>query len=309
MRNIIRFRLQPAAAAAAAFALLALGNSADAEAFDIKAEFLHGATVECEGSGNFCTPLEIQMRFTNIGSAPTDRPYRVSLQRFNGPRATGRAVRHGGSRALETIPVLQPGQSVTLSWAANRTGAHEYTFQPRYSPALNDKNNANHRISQTITAVVKQSTMAAASASQPRSSPSQPSPSSSQSSGGAFDIKAEFLHGGTIDCPGSGAFCTPLEISMKFTNVGSAPSDRPYRVSLRRFTGDQAGGYAVRHGGSRALETIPVLQPGQSVTLSWSANRVRAAQYTFRPSYSPALNDANNDNHRITETFNVVVQN
>jgi hypothetical protein len=125
----------------------------------------------------------------------------------------------------------------------------------------------------------------------------------------AFDIRAEFLHGPTVECQGSGAFCNPLEVSMKFTNVGSEPTDKPYRVSLQRFNGARASGYSVRHGGSGALETIPVLQPGESVTLTWSSNRTRAEQYTFRPSYAPALNDKNNNNHRITGTFNVVVQN
>ena len=92
---------------------------------------------------------------------------------------------------------------------------------------------------------------------------------------------------------------------MVFKNIGSAPSPQR-RVSLNKYNGTQAYGYAQRFGGSGSFQTLPPLAPDDDVTLTWWSNALPLGQYTFMPMYSGPLNDANNNNHAITKTLQVV---
>ena len=130
-------------------------------------------------------------------------------------------------------------------------------------------------------------------------------------SGGAFDVAATFVpSAGALTCQtevnaAGQPQCVALAVQIGFTNVGGAASPQR-KVSLNQFNGDRATGYAQRFGGSGAFQTLPELAPGKSVTLSWSAQAVPLSRYTFRPVYSGPLNDADNGNHAITATFDVV---
>jgi hypothetical protein len=92
----------------------------------------------------------IRLLFTNSGP-DTSVANRVSLNKYNGKVATGYATRVGGSGALVNLPPLAKGASVTLTFVDPKIKAGTYTYQPRYSSPLNDRNNANHRITRTVT--------------------------------------------------------------------------------------------------------------------------------------------------------------
>lgn len=129
--------------AATAAVLLAATSATAQSGFDVRAEFL---LVPCTVNQN-CT---IKLKFTNDGPEASTASS-VSLNKFNGKVATGYATRVGGSGALLSLPALAKGESVTLTFVDPKIKAGTFTYQPRYSSALNDRNNNNHRVTTTIT--------------------------------------------------------------------------------------------------------------------------------------------------------------
>lgn len=282
------------------------------EFFDVEARFEPaGGQLPCVVQSTpklSCAQLTVAIKFKNLGNA-TSPQNRVSLNQYTGRRAGGYAVRFGGSGALETLPALAPGQEVTLSWSANRVSVGEYTFQPRYASPLNDADNRNHVITHTYQIVT-----APGSAPAPTHGVGS-GPAAAGSVGGApgFDVAASFTSAsGEFRCqtevnPIGQPQCVALTVQIKFKNIGGSASPQR-KVSLNKFNGGVATGYAQRFGGSGAFQTLPPLAPGEEVTLSWSAGAVPLGRYTFRPVYSGPLNDGNNANHAIVGTFDVVAQ-
>lgn len=129
--------------ATTAAVLLAAASATAQSGFDLRTEFI---LVPCTINQN-CT---IQLKFTNDGPEAST-PNGVSLNKYNGKVATGYATRVGGSGAILSLPALDRGESVTLTFVDPKIKAGTYTYQPRYSSALNDRNNNNHRVTRTIT--------------------------------------------------------------------------------------------------------------------------------------------------------------
>lgn len=124
-----------------------------------------------------------------------------------------------------------------------------------------------------------------------------------------FDVETEFLTGPVIECetetnPIGRQECVSVTVEVRFGNVGSERSPRR-RVALNMYRGSRASGYATRFGGPGGTANLPELAPGESVTLSWTARRVQLGQYTFRPHYTPSLEDRNNDNHQVSQTVTI----
>jgi hypothetical protein len=132
-------------------------------------------------------------------------------------------------------------------------------------------------------------------------------------SGGAaeagFELDVNFLASPVIECETeTNAIgrqeCVSLRMEARFANVGAETSPRR-RVALNMYRGPRAAGYATRFGGAGALASLPELAPGESVTLSWTAHRVQLGQYTFRPHYTPALEDRGRDQHSKSHTVTI----
>lgn len=289
-------------------------------AADVVANFdPNGGTLTCNAVGRSCVTLEVSILFKNEGDQASDAR-RVSLNRFNGRRASGYAQRFGGSGSFQQLPALAPGETTVLTWSSNRVALGTQTYKPRYSPPLNEGGrvqNGNHNVEVTYDVRAASGSSSSSSSStnggssgSSRSSASSSTSSSSSSSGG--DVEANFVANGSVACdtPTTSNFCAQLTIQIRFKNVGQAES-QARRISLNQFNGTRASGYATRFGGSGAFEALPALAPGAEATLSWTARRVQLSRYTFKPVYSPALNEGGgpkNTNHNVTETLNVVGQ-
>lgn len=135
--------------------LAAAGSGAAATEFDVQAEFLAGPVIECDTETNpigrqECVSVTVEIRFENIGEAPSPQR-RVALNMYQGSRASGYATRFGGSGALVSLPELGPGGSMVLAWTARRVQLGQFTFRPHYTPRLEDRDNANHQVTHTVT--------------------------------------------------------------------------------------------------------------------------------------------------------------
>lgn len=292
--------------------LFIVASAASAQ-YDLRASFVEGNQIQCQRAGRGCAPVSISIDFKNNGPNPS-KATTVSLNQFNGRRASGYAVRFGGSGALERLPELQAGETTRLTWTSRGVTAGQYTFKPRYSSPINDTDNNNHNVQQTINIsyISNSSSSSSSGSSYPSNSGSSSSgsSSSSSSSGSGFDVQAQFPYQGTVQCQTelnqiNQLQCVSLQIQVLFKNNGPNASTQR-RVSLNKYNGTTAYGYAQRFGGSGAFQTLPPLQPGEEVTLTWSSNAVPLGQYTFRPMYSGPLNDNDNSNHAITQTLQVV---
>jgi len=94
----------------------------------------------------------LNLRFTNLGpSASTAFNFQVTQQKWIVGQKRYGAVQALNAMADGAVPLLAPARDWQKNYNLNLESGSRYLFKIKYSPTINDANNANHNIELTFT--------------------------------------------------------------------------------------------------------------------------------------------------------------
>ena len=128
-------------------ACLSSGAAAEA-ACDLTAQFTAPDSPTAKSNA-----VGVSVVFKNQGDAACNKN-RVSINAFNGAKASGYARTVGGSGGGKNLPALAPGAEASLDYTDNVSGVapnSKVTYKVKYSSPHNDTNNGNHLPIHTVT--------------------------------------------------------------------------------------------------------------------------------------------------------------